>query len=167
MCNNTGDYPTLTQWLNAQGGAMASDHCSGISWSNNYSTIDCEDTLQIVEFAAIDQCNNSRTSSGVIIIKKVTATIKPTDNQGLEVISAYPNPFGEQTKIVFSLPKFQKVKITLFNAQGQVLKLIDKKFKQGINELDITRNDLNSSGIIFYKFESNTQIVLGKIVAIE
>jgi len=53
-------------------------------------------------------------------------------------ISVYPNPFDGQTQIQFYSPQDDDVRITLFNAAGQILASSQKKINQGLQKLKIT-----------------------------
>ncbi len=63
----------------------------------------------------------------------------------------YPNPFNPTTHIAFSLPEEARVKIELFNANGQkVTTLLDGKKRAGFYELRVEMQHL-PSGIYFYR----------------
>jgi hypothetical protein len=66
----------------------------------------------------------------------------------------YPNPFNPSTKIKFTLPKADKVKIELYNNLGQNVKdLLNKHMKAGQHEVEFNAQNL-SSGVYFYKIEA-------------
>jgi len=70
----TGDESDdLTGWLNSNGGAVASDLCSDISWSNNYTgslSELCGETGDVtVIFVATDECGNASTTSAIFTIE--------------------------------------------------------------------------------------------------
>jgi hypothetical protein len=62
----------------------------------------------------------------------------------------YPNPFNPKTKILFALPKPEKVKIQIYNTLGQKVEvLLDRVVKAGSHEL-IFDGSKYASGIYFY-----------------
>lgn len=66
----------------------------------------------------------------------------------------YPNPFNPSTKIQYSLPKPEKVKIEVYNTLGQRVEiLLDKHMKAGHHEIGFNAESL-SSGIYFYQIEA-------------
>ncbi|MHA2276346.1 MAG: T9SS type A sorting domain-containing protein, partial [Candidatus Kariarchaeaceae archaeon] len=66
----------------------------------------------------------------------------------------YPNPFNPATKIKFSLPKQEKVKIEIFNALGQkIITLVNKTYRAGQHEIDFNGKYI-SSGVYFYRIEA-------------
>ncbi|MDI1316010.1 gliding motility-associated C-terminal domain-containing protein [Flavobacterium sp.] len=73
QCGN-GTTDALQSWLNSNGGAIAADNCSTVTWSNNFSSIanDCSTAVTVL-FTATDACNNSATSSATFIIEDTTA----------------------------------------------------------------------------------------------
>ncbi|SFJ69121.1 gliding motility-associated C-terminal domain-containing protein [Myroides guanonis] len=78
----------ITTWLNNRGGAIASDLCGSVTWTNNYTglTAACGNTGNAtVVFTATDSCGNTEVTSATI---KVVDTLKPTlvkEAQGLTV----------------------------------------------------------------------------------
>ncbi|SEJ07830.1 PKD domain-containing protein, partial [Flavobacterium terrigena] len=75
-CNGSGNLAQLNAWLAANGGASASDVCSGVTWSNNYSG-SLSDLCGLtgsatVTFTATDACGNASTSSGTFTIQDTT-----------------------------------------------------------------------------------------------
>ncbi len=65
-------------WLTGNGGAIASDVCSGVTWSNNSGTAvwtgTCPQTITII-FTASDDCGNVNTTSADFTITDVTAPV--------------------------------------------------------------------------------------------
>jgi len=68
----------------------------------------------------------------------------------------YPNPFNPVTIIKFDLPEDTRVKLTVYDVVGRVVKvLVDEDMKAGRYKIKFEANDL-SSGVYFY------QLVAGK-----
>jgi photosystem II stability/assembly factor-like uncharacterized protein len=66
----------------------------------------------------------------------------------------YPNPFNPSTKIKFALPKEGAVKLYVYDASGRVVEtLVNQKMNPGTFEVTWKGTDL-SSGIYFYRIES-------------
>ncbi|WP_083702174.1 gliding motility-associated C-terminal domain-containing protein [Mangrovimonas sp. DI 80] len=66
----------LNAWLDANGGAVATDNCSTITWSNDYGTLsdDCGNTGSvIVTFTATDACGNFATTAATFTIEDTTS----------------------------------------------------------------------------------------------
>ncbi|WP_412984808.1 gliding motility-associated C-terminal domain-containing protein [Pontimicrobium sp. IMCC45349] len=75
-CDGNGNINDLNNWLNNNGGAIASDDCSSITWSNDFTVIsdDCGQTGSItVIFTATDGCGNNTSTSATFTIQDTTA----------------------------------------------------------------------------------------------
>ncbi|WP_428225280.1 gliding motility-associated C-terminal domain-containing protein [Flavobacterium sp.] len=75
-CDGQGNQAALAAWLASNGGASASDACSNVTWSNNYTALseDCGASgSATVTFTAIDDCGNSSTTSATFTIEDKTA----------------------------------------------------------------------------------------------
>jgi len=85
------------------------------------------------------------------------------------IVGNYPNPFNPSTTIVFTLPKTEKIVISIYNVLGEeIIKLADREFISGKNEvtwngIDQTGNAAES-GIYFYTIKYQDRIQTGKMV---
>jgi hypothetical protein len=72
----------------------------------------------------------------------------------------YPNPFNPSTAIKYTLPYDSKVKITIYNVAGEVVKvLVDNTQSAGIYTTEFNSNSAKaglSSGIYFYSLEATS-----------
>jgi len=70
-------------------------------------------------------------------------------------ISSFPNPFNPVTKIYYNLPIQGNVKIEIYNSKGQMIKDLVNEFKfVGNYVADFDGSNL-SSGVYFYKIQTN------------
>ena len=68
----------------------------------------------------------------------------------------YPNPFNPSTVISYAIPQASDVKITVFNALGQMVQVLESTHKNaGVFEVSFNGSGLNS-GIYFYKLEAGS-----------
>ena len=66
----------------------------------------------------------------------------------------YPNPFNPSTMISYSIPNASNVKLSVYNAIGQVVSVLENGFKEaGIYNVSFNASNLNS-GLYFYKIEA-------------
>ncbi|MFB9054247.1 gliding motility-associated C-terminal domain-containing protein [Formosa undariae] len=84
-CSEDSDS-AISDWLNSNGGAVATDFCSDVTWSNDFdaSTIDLlvacgPDNSTTVTFSATDFCGNVTTTTSTITVMDETAPIVPTN----------------------------------------------------------------------------------------
>ncbi len=67
----------------------------------------------------------------------------------------YPNPFNPSTVISYSLPSVSIVKLIVFNTLGQTVKVLENDFRNAGNySINFNTSGL-TSGIYFYKLETN------------
>ncbi|WP_309612637.1 gliding motility-associated C-terminal domain-containing protein [Flavobacterium sp.] len=75
-CDGNGNLAAIAAWLASNGGASASDTCSNVTWSNNFSALSngCGNTgAALVDFTATDDCGNASTSTATFTIQDTTA----------------------------------------------------------------------------------------------
>jgi GH43 family beta-xylosidase len=83
-CDGNGNQAQLAAWLASNGGASASDVCSGVIWSNNFTALsdDCGATgSATVTFRATDDCGNFSETTA-------TFTIEDTTNPSIDTVSS-------------------------------------------------------------------------------
>ncbi|MCB0688656.1 MAG: T9SS type A sorting domain-containing protein [Saprospiraceae bacterium] len=107
--------------------------------------------------------------------------IKASDSQSIEVVGdaglhagtfeeSYfleqnrPNPFQHETTIGFTLPKAQEARLSIFDVQGRLLKVINGNFQAGYNALIIAKKDLINQGILYYQLETPDYLATRKMV---
>jgi len=116
------------------------------SFPRIYGVIDRDDVLE-----EIHETNNK---GWTILGKTVTGTEEerhylPTD--GYYMAQNYPNPFSESTNISFNLAKGCKVRIDIYNIQGQnICTLLDDVMDAGEYEITFNAGNL-PGGLYFYK----------------
>lgn len=82
-------------------------------------------------------------------------------------LNNFPNPFNPTTKIYYTLPLEGIVKITIYNSVGQEVKLLLNEFKLiGSYTVDFDGSDF-SSGIYYYRLESNNLAITNKMLLIK
>lgn len=71
-------------------------------------------------------------------------------------LTNYPNPFNPTTKIYYTIPKGDFVKLTVYNSIGQVVDVLVNKFHNNAGAYEVNFNGSNlSSGIYFYTIETS------------
>ena len=87
-CDGAGNTDAFNAWLSSNGGASASDDCSGVTWSNDFDEANwvtgCGLTKSVtVEFTATDDCTNANSTTG-------TFTIEDTQAPTIDVAATSP-----------------------------------------------------------------------------
>ncbi len=92
--------------------------------------------------------------------------------QAVTLRQNYPNPFNPNTTIEFSLPKQQKVKLTIYNIRGQVVKtLANGVCEKGIHKvLWEGKNSFGkpvATGVYFYRLEAGGKCFTHKMLMLK
>ncbi len=83
-----------------------------------------------------------------------------------EVLQNVPNPFNESTTIGFIIPKRSNVKLSISDANGRLIHSQDKEYAMGYNEIIISNNALNTTGILYYKISTATHTSTKKMIVL-
>jgi hypothetical protein len=79
----------------------------------------------------------------------------------------YPNPFNPSTEISFSIPTAGNTSLEIYNILGQkVATLVNKELNLGLHKYQFDASNL-SSGIYFYKLQSNNFTSIKKMMLIK
>ncbi|NOZ60391.1 MAG: T9SS type A sorting domain-containing protein [Calditrichaeota bacterium] len=83
----------------------------------------------------------------------------------------YPNPFNPETRIKFQIPKPEKVKLTVYNIRGQIVRVLLNEFKPaGFYTLIWDARNENGekvpTGVYLYRFETSGFNQVKKMVLI-
>ena len=77
-CDGNGNTDALNAWLESNGGAVASDVCGTVTWTNDFTALsdDCGATgAATVTFTATDECGNASTTTATFKIEDTTAPV--------------------------------------------------------------------------------------------
>ena len=87
-CNSADTTSALNAWLASNGGATATDACSNVTWTNNFTALSdgCGATgTATVTFTATDECGNASTTSATFTIQDTTVPVISTPATNLSV----------------------------------------------------------------------------------
>jgi len=133
---------------------MIENHRSNLLWNN---------------FMANPEIQPMLDSIGFVPDSTVGVNDEEIPIDDFQIIGNYPNPFNPSTTIVFTLPKTDKVVISIYNVLGEeIIKLADGEYISGKNEVTWNGIDQNGSvaesGIYFYAIKYQDLIQTGKMV---
>ena len=75
-----------------------------------------------------------------------------------------PNPFANATAIPFRLPAEGWAKLTVFDATGKALLVKQGNFAAGYNEWQLNRNEVRSSGLLYYRVETENATATQRMI---
>src|SRR5690606_18406895 len=87
-CDGMGNTAALEAWLLNNGGAVASDMCGDVTWSNNFTVLsdECGATgSATVIFTATDECGNESSTTATFTIEDTTAPVIETPAENMTV----------------------------------------------------------------------------------
>ncbi len=104
----------------------------------------------------------------------LVASSEPTDvtdksnvDLGFNLSQNYPNPFNPSSKIGFSIPKFGKVKLNIYNVLGEIVtELVNEYLDAGFHQYEFNGSNL-TTGIYFYKIQSGSFTDIKKMILIK
>lgn len=151
----------------------------GVSWVKPESIDETNDLLFTIIFKAKSNntiSNSIKLSNDIAITEAYNTNLEVIDivinyRSGNKYIDEYtlyqnsPNPFNEQTTILFDIPKDQKATITFTDVTGRIIKKITDEFKKGRNSIDVSFDNL-TTGVIYYKLESGQYTQTKKMISI-
>ena len=75
-----------------------------------------------------------------------------------------PNPFRTETKIGFQLPETGTATLVIYDVAGKVLRTTTRDYPAGYNEEVIEQSELNATGILFYRLETDHGVATKKMI---
>ena len=94
------------------------------------------------------------------------STLSTKKNDFYNTISSFPNPFSNQTNVVFNLKRNTDIEVSIYNLMGvRVLQIPTKTYYSGENRLKIERNELASGNYLLILKGSNNQKLIKIITA--
>jgi hypothetical protein len=78
-----------------------------------------------------------------------------------------PNPFKGTTKIGYELAQAGPATFTLYDVTGKVLYTSTVEAERGMNTLEVSVEQLNVTGIVYYQIESDDFIATKKMIVLE
>jgi len=78
-------------------------------------------------------------------------------------ISAYPNPFSDNTKISFTSTQIQSIDFSIKNLLGKTIFKETFTAKKGFNSLIFNRNNFNR-GMYIYSLQTNNEVISKRLI---
>ncbi len=101
-------------------------------------------------------------------ILNVRLQVGSKDGKGeFALLQNTPNPFLHSTRIGYQMPESGQGLMKIFDLNGRLVKEINLKYQKGYNEIRMSRNELKSSGVLYYQLQAGNFTATKKMVVIE
>jgi len=78
-----------------------------------------------------------------------------------------PNPFQKETVIGFDVSQVEEVKLTVFNIEGKLLYNAEFTAQAGYNSVVISKEELQSTGVLFYQLDAADYTTTKKMIILD
>lgn len=161
-CNGNGNSVELNNWLDSQGGALASDGCGNVTWTNDFpglpDTCDVLDSLTVT-FTATDECGNSSATDATFTLIGTTGTSTPSlPYLNFEI---YPNPSTGTIWLQSQPPGLNIRSVGVFDLSGRKIHETFWLNSSSVRELRLSQS---AEGFNFLKIQTDEGVVTQKIV---
>jgi hypothetical protein len=87
--------------------------------------------------------------------------------KGFALFQNSPNPFSHKTSIGFRLPQSAHATLTISDATGKVLKVVESDFTAGYHVVHLDRTELLAEGVLLYRLDTPTHSAVKKMVLVD
>ena len=88
-------------------------------------------------------------------------------SSGFELFQNTPNPFKAETTIGFNMPAAGAVTLTIYDVSGRVLRLIEMDAVKGANSVNVSREGIDATGVLYYQLETATETATKKMILVD
>jgi hypothetical protein len=78
-----------------------------------------------------------------------------------------PNPFRQATTIGFQVPEQTTAVISVFDLTGRKIREIKGDYSKGYHEIELLQSAFKTTGIYYYRFDSDRYTAMKKMILIE
>ncbi len=86
---------------------------------------------------------------------------------GFELYQNTPNPFKAETTVGFNLPQAGEVTLKIYDVSGRVLRLMEIDAVKGFNSVNINRDGMDATGVLYYQLETATETATKKMILVD
>ncbi len=138
-----------------------------LSWNNlDGVTVEAFRTLFTLHFEVLESANvseqlflssvmtKSEAYTGDFETINLSMDYKGVDLTDFVLHQNIPNPFSDNTEVRFSLPEASTVTFTVFDVNGRVLLRNASDYEGGSHTILLTKDELASTGVMYYQIET-------------
>ncbi len=90
-----------------------------------------------------------------------------TTNAEFALMQNEPNPFNQRTIVGFTLPVDGQATLTVYDVTGKVITTVRGEYNQGYNEIELSKKDMNTSGVLYYQLDSGDFTATKKMIILD
>ena len=87
--------------------------------------------------------------------------------QDFTLLQNNPNPFSTVTTIDFVLPQAANATLSVMDVNGRIVWTVNKDFNKGYNSFQLSDQELNTSGVLYYRLDSGDYSATKKMIKID
>ncbi len=129
------------------------------------SSINVEGLLEINANSTLKNEIYTQQSDGYIV-KDLSLSIRNASGD-YQLFQNTPNPFTDFTSIGFSMPKNETVSLDVFDTSGRIIYSKTKHFTKGLNQIEISTDQIQTSGILYYRIQTNSYTATKKMIVVQ
>ncbi len=118
-------------------------------------------------FAINSRYTESEAYSGSDLFNVAIEFNGATAANGFDLYQNTPNPFKAETTIGFNLPEAGEVTLKVFDVSGRILRLVEIDGAKGFNSVNVNREGLNATGVLYYQLETATETATKKMIIVD
>jgi len=106
--------------------------------------------------------------SDALETKDAAFEVRTKETNGFVLHQNTPNPFENETEIVFDLTEAAFATLTVYEVTGKVLMTVSQEFAKGRNSVSMSKNDLKTTGgVLYYQLETGDNTAVKKMILIK
>lgn len=78
-----------------------------------------------------------------------------------------PNPFNNVTVVGFTLPAESTATLTVYDVTGKVMTTVNGTYSKGYNEIELSKKDMSTSGVLYYQLDSGDFTATKKMIILD
>ena len=89
------------------------------------------------------------------------------DNSSFELMQNRPNPFANNTVILFNMPENSDYNLTVYDITGKTVYKTSGNAEAGLNNIEINKSQIKGSGVLYYTLNAGKYTATKKMVVIK
>ncbi len=119
------------------------------------------------QYTLAEAYQNDEVANIALTFNRDNEVIATVADSAFELYQNSPNPVQDVTNISFNLPQAGTATLSILDVSGKVLKVIRGEFAKGFNNINISKDDITGSGVLFYQLDTENDSATKKMIIIK